>query len=90
MGRKAGHLALGIGKSSGATLTLIPEEWRGREIRLQEVVDILATAILQRLTEGKNHGVALIAEGIIEYTSHEDLQDIGAGRARRARSHPPG
>ena len=29
MGRKAGHLALGIGKSSGATLTIIPEEWRG-------------------------------------------------------------
>ena len=76
MGRKAGHLALGIGKSSGATLTLIPEEWRGREIRLQEVVDILATAIVQRLAEGKNYGVALIAEGIMEYTSHEDLQTL--------------
>jgi 6-phosphofructokinase 1 len=25
MGRKAGHLALGIGKSSGATLALIPD-----------------------------------------------------------------
>jgi 6-phosphofructokinase len=76
MGRKAGHLALGIGKSSGATLTLIPEEWRGREIRLQEVVDILATAIVQRLAEGKNYGVALIAEGIMEYTSHDDLQTL--------------
>ena len=76
MGRKAGHLALGIGKSSGATLTLIPEEWRGREIRLQEVVDILATTIVQRLAEGKNYGVALIAEGIMEYTSHEDLQTL--------------
>ncbi len=76
MGRKAGHLALGIGKSSGATVTLIPEEWRGREIRLQEVVDILATTIIQRLADGKNHGVALIAEGIIEYASHEDLQSL--------------
>jgi 6-phosphofructokinase 1 len=28
MGRKAGHLALGIGKAAGATLTLIPEEFR--------------------------------------------------------------
>src|ERR671922_579888 len=27
MGRKAGHLALGIGKSAGATLTLVPEEF---------------------------------------------------------------
>jgi ATP-dependent phosphofructokinase / diphosphate-dependent phosphofructokinase len=36
MGRKAGHLALGIGKSAVATVTLIPEEWDGREIRLGE------------------------------------------------------
>ncbi len=76
MGRKAGHLALGIGKSSGATLTLIPEEWRGHQIRLQEVVDILATAIIQRLADGKNHGVALIAEGIIEYIAPDDLQTL--------------
>ena len=27
MGRKAGHLALGIGKAAGATLTLISEEF---------------------------------------------------------------
>ena len=27
MGRKAGHLALGIGKAAGSTLTLIPEEF---------------------------------------------------------------
>ncbi len=27
MGRKAGHLALGIGKAAGATLTLMPEEF---------------------------------------------------------------
>ncbi len=72
MGRKAGHLALGIGKSSGATLTIIPEEWRGRPIRLQEVVDILATSILRRLVEGKHYGVALIAEGVLEYLAPED------------------
>ena len=29
MGRSAGHLALGIGKAAGATLTVIPEEFRG-------------------------------------------------------------
>ena len=39
-------------------------------------MDILATAIVQRLAEGKNYGVALIAEGIMEYTSHEDLQTL--------------
>jgi ATP-dependent phosphofructokinase / diphosphate-dependent phosphofructokinase len=76
MGRKAGHLALGIGKSSGATLTLIPEEWGDREIRLQEVLDILAASIIRRLAEGRPHGVVLIAEGIMERMSHEDLTAI--------------
>lgn len=74
MGRKAGHLALGIGKSSGTTLTLIPEEWADREIRLQEVVDILATSIIKRLAEGKPYGVALIAEGVVEQLSRTDLE----------------
>ncbi|HWQ84732.1 MAG TPA: 6-phosphofructokinase, partial [Anaerolineales bacterium] len=73
MGRKAGHLALGIGNSSAATITLIPEEWTGREIRLQEIVDILTCSILLRFLEGKPYGVALLAEGILENLSHEDL-----------------
>jgi 6-phosphofructokinase 1 len=76
MGRQAGHLALGIGKSSGATVTIIPEEWRGRTIHLQEVVDILATSIIRRLAEGKPYGVALIAEGILEQMDHSDLQPL--------------
>jgi 6-phosphofructokinase 1 len=74
MGRKAGHLALGIGKSAGATVTLIPEEWEGQEIRLQEVLDILLTTIILRLVNGKPYGVALLAEGILEQLCHEDLQ----------------
>src|SRR5512138_836383 len=41
MGRKAGHLALGMGKASGATLTLIPEEF-DKPIRLKTIVDSLA------------------------------------------------
>lgn len=73
MGRKAGHLALQIGNSSAATVTLIPEEWAGREIRLQEIVDILIGSILLRLLQHKPYGVALLAEGILENLSREDL-----------------
>ena len=76
MGRKAGHLALAIGKSAAATITLIPEEWHGQEIRLKEVVDILATTIIQRLVEDKRYGVALIAEGILEQLSRQDLRAL--------------
>lgn len=76
MGRKAGHLALGIGKSSGATITLIPEEWADREIRLQEVVDILATTIIKRQAEDKPHGVAVVAEGVVEQMYPGDLDGL--------------
>ncbi|HVN54683.1 MAG TPA: 6-phosphofructokinase [Anaerolineaceae bacterium] len=74
MGRKAGHLALGIGKSASATITLIPEEWPGGVVRLHEVIDILVTTILLRLSQGKSYGIALIAEGILENLDREDLQ----------------
>lgn len=76
MGRKAGHLALAIGRSSGATLTLIPEEWRGRKIRMQEVIDVLVAAILRRLAEGRQYGVAVVAEGVIEQMEVEDLDQL--------------
>jgi ATP-dependent phosphofructokinase / diphosphate-dependent phosphofructokinase len=74
MGRNSGHLALGIGQAATATITLIPEEWSGREIRLREVVDTLVTTMLLRLAEGKPYGVAVLAEGILEQLSIEDLQ----------------
>jgi 6-phosphofructokinase len=73
MGRKAGHLALGIGKSAGATLTLIPEEWRGQAIRMQEVADVIATSIIKRLADGRGYGVALVAEGVMELMDPNDL-----------------
>jgi len=76
MGRRAGHLALGIGKSAGATLTLIPEEWEGREILLQEVVDILVTSMLKRYAENRPYGVAMVAEGVIEQMDLETLANL--------------
>ena len=53
MGRKAGHLALGIGKAAGATLTLISEEFP-RPIQLKSIVDTLAGAIIKRLAYGRS------------------------------------
>lgn len=76
MGRKAGHLAMGIGKGAGVTITLIPEEWEGRRIRLQEVVDILCTSMLMRMADHKPYGVALVAEGVVEEIEPDDLDDL--------------
>ena len=75
MGRKAGHLALGIGKAAGATLTLIGEEFTP-PIRLQTIVDTLAGAILKRLSEGRRDGVAVIAEGLVLGIHPEDFAGI--------------
>lgn len=75
MGRTAGHLALGIGKSAGATVTIIPEEFSEGKIKLQQLVDILTGAIIKRLAGGKNYGVAIIAEGLFEKVEQDaDLE----------------
>src|SRR5436309_10035510 len=65
MGRTAGHLALGIGKSSAATLSIIPEEFRGRELKIDELCDIVLGSIIKREAEGTKYGVVVLAEGLI-------------------------
>ncbi|MGH2669623.1 MAG: 6-phosphofructokinase, partial [Candidatus Binatia bacterium] len=78
MGRKAGHLALGIGKAAGATLTVIPEEFADSEIRLSHIVDILVGAIVKRLSYGRSDGVAVLAEGLVERLDAKDVDAIGS------------
>ena len=76
MGRKAGHLALGIGKAVGATITLIPEEFAGRKVRLKPFVDTLAGSIVKRLSYGRRDGVAVIAEGLVLRIDPQDLAHL--------------
>jgi 6-phosphofructokinase 1 len=76
MGRKAGHLALGIGKAAGATLSLIPEEF-GERVKLKVIVDTLVGAIIKRLSYGRRDGVAVIAEGVILGIDPADLVSLG-------------
>jgi 6-phosphofructokinase 1 len=90
MGRKAGHLALGIGKSAGATLTMIPEEFTGQPVRLKAMVDTLAGAIIKRLSYGRRDGVAVIAEGLVldidpaDLAALEDVERDAHGHVRIA------
>lgn len=77
MGRHAGHLALGIGKSAGATLTIIPEEFGKRPVTLRRIVDILFTSVLKRRVRGRKHGVAVLAEGLVERLGKRDLAAVG-------------
>jgi len=63
MGRTAGWLAMSIGMSAGATLTLIPEEFAPKS-KLTHVIDVIEGAILKRRVMGRPDGVALLAEGL--------------------------
>jgi 6-phosphofructokinase len=76
MGRKAGHLALGIGKAAAATLVVIPEEFSARPVRLSRIVDTLLGAIVKRSRMGRPDGVAVLAEGLIEVLDPNDLKGL--------------
>jgi 6-phosphofructokinase len=76
MGRKAGHLALGIGKAAGATLTLIGEEFAQRSIRFADICDIVEGAIIKRRAGGRAFGVAVLAEGLIEKLDPKELAEL--------------
>jgi 6-phosphofructokinase 1 len=88
MGRHTGHLALGVGKAVGATLTLIPEEFEGEHLSFRKVADVLEGAILKRLAMGKDHGVVVLAEGISgkfnleELSRFEEISTDETGRIR--------
>ncbi len=88
MGRHTGHLALGIGNAAGATISLIPEEFKEKKLSFKRVADILAGSIIKRLAMGRDHGVAVLAEGIAqkfdleELANYEDVEKDEAGRVR--------
>jgi len=74
MGRSAGHLALGIGKAAGATITIIAEEFpKDQPVALDHLADILETSILKRITHRRPFGVAVVSEGIGLRLREDDL-----------------
>jgi 6-phosphofructokinase len=85
MGRKAGHLALGIGKAAGATLSLVSEEFE-HPVALSKIVDTLACAIIKRLSQGRTDGVAVLAEGLVEHIRPSDIEGL-EGVERDAHGH---
>jgi 6-phosphofructokinase 1 len=76
MGRKAGHLALGIGKAAGATLTLVAEEYASAYVPFATICDIVEGAIIKRRAMGRHFGVAVLAEGLIDKLDPEELVEL--------------
>jgi 6-phosphofructokinase 1 len=76
MGRKAGHLALGMGTAAGATLTIIPEEFTAGSPTFSEVAEILVAAVIKRLARGRRDGVAVLAEGLVLSLGAGELESL--------------
>ncbi|HEY6329293.1 MAG TPA: diphosphate--fructose-6-phosphate 1-phosphotransferase [Blastocatellia bacterium] len=75
MGRKAGHLALGIGKAAGATFTVIAEEFND-QVSFCHLCDLVEGAIIKRRAAGRDFGVAILAEGLIDKLDPGELADL--------------
>ncbi|MEG1602648.1 MAG: diphosphate--fructose-6-phosphate 1-phosphotransferase [Cloacibacillus sp.] len=88
MGRSASHLTLECALRTHPNVALISEEIRAKNIPLSQIVDELAAVVAARAGEGKNFGVALVPEGLIEFIPEigvliDELNDIFAKRGAR-------
>jgi len=70
MGRTAGHLALGMGIGGGATVTIIPEEFK-KTPTIEDVCNIIEGSIYKARALGQDYGVAVIAEGVGDLLKNE-------------------
>ena len=67
MGRSASHIALECGLATHPNMVLIAEEVAENKKTLQEITNQIADLICERAEKGKNFGVILIPEGLIEF-----------------------
>jgi 6-phosphofructokinase 1 len=76
MGRHAAISPSASAAPRGATLTVIGEEFPPGPVSLDQIADILEGAIIKRRVLGREHGVALLAEGLIERLDPDTLSQI--------------
>jgi len=67
MGRSASHIALECALQTRVNYTLIGEEVERDETTLEEITMHLADIIVARSNKGKEYGVFLVPEGLIEF-----------------------
>ena len=75
MGRPTGHLTLGIGKAASVTCTIIPEEF-DKKISLGDIVDIVEGTIIKRRALGRDYGVILLAEALVEHFDADEVAEL--------------
>ncbi len=84
MGRSASHVCLETALQTQPNITLIGEEVEAKKQSLNDIVTYMANIIAARASKGKNFGIALIPEGLIEFIPEmkvmiSSLNDLLAG-----------
>ncbi|MDR3306259.1 MAG: diphosphate--fructose-6-phosphate 1-phosphotransferase [Endomicrobium sp.] len=67
MGRSASHITLEVGFKTRPNIVLIGEEILAKKMTLSKVVDSIVDVIIKRCEDGKNFGICLVPEGLIEF-----------------------
>ncbi|KAI0567694.1 Phosphofructokinase [Gracilaria domingensis] len=67
MGRSASHIALECALQTHPNLCFIGEEVRHNGTTLTDIVDEIVTLIVARARMGKNYGVIVLPEGLVEF-----------------------
>ena len=67
MGRSASHVALEAALQTQPNITLISEEVEEKKMSLESIINYMCDIIVRRANMGKNFGIAVIPEGLIEF-----------------------
>lgn len=67
MGRSASHITLECSLLTRPTYAFIGEEVEAKKSRLAEIVQGLVDVIVKRSKSGRDYGVILVPEGLIEF-----------------------
>ncbi len=85
MGRSASHIGLECALQTHPNVALISEEIEAKSKTLRQIVQEIATVVKQRAEAGKNFGIVLVPEGLIEFIPEmkrmiAELNDIMADK----------
>ncbi len=67
MGRAASHITFDVALATHPNITLLSEEIFHQQKTLRDIVKEMAQIVIERSKAGKNYGVILVPEGLIEY-----------------------
>jgi len=84
MGRSASHLTLECALATHPNLTFISEEVAAQQKTLKDIVCEIADLICSRANQGKDYGVILIPEGLLEFIPEMNtaLQELNLNLAK--------